>query len=145
MKIILPFNNNEFIDKRYTFDGDNINPEIKIIDAPVGTEFFALIVDDPDAPRGDFVHWVMYNIPKDVNIIKENSVPIGAILGKNDFGKLSYLGPSPPSGTHRYFFKLYALDKKLSDKEGLTKKELVKEMNNHIIESAEIVGLYKRD
>jgi hypothetical protein len=112
-----------------------------IEDIPENTKRLALIVDDPDAPAGTWVHWVVFNIPK-TDVIEEGEVP--GKQGINDFGKLQYGGPCPPSGTHRYFFKLYALDEKLDLKEGCHKKDLLKAMEGHIIEEAELIGLYQR-
>jgi len=104
------FENNGFIPKKYTCDGVDINPQLLIANVPSETKSLALIVDDPDAPAGTWVHWVVWNISPQTHEIKENSVPNGANQGLNDFRKRSYGGPCPPSGTHRYFFKLYALD-----------------------------------
>jgi Raf kinase inhibitor-like YbhB/YbcL family protein len=129
------------IPKKFTCDGQNVNPSFRIEGIPEGALSLALIVDDPDAPMGTWVHWVVYNIPK-VSGIEENSVP--GIQGNNDFGKKDYGGPCPPSGTHRYFFKLYALDSKLALKGQVDKKRLEQAMQGHIIQKAELVGLYKR-
>ncbi|MCX7926600.1 MAG: YbhB/YbcL family Raf kinase inhibitor-like protein [Candidatus Omnitrophica bacterium] len=135
------FQHNSYIPYEYTCDGKDINPELRIEGIPQNTETMALIVDDPDAPMGTWVHWVVFNIPA-ISAIKENSIP--GTQGKNDFGKLNWGGPCPPSGTHRYFFKLYCLDTTLSLKEGATKNELERAMEGHILASAELIGLYKR-
>lgn len=142
MKITSPeFKNNEYIPVKFTCEGEDINPALEISEIPPGTVEMALIVDDPDAPMGTWVHWVVYNIPM-VSQIKENSVP--GKLGMNNLGKKEYHGPCPPSGTHRYFFKLYSLDKKLDLHEGMSKGALEKAMKGHILDKAELVGLYKR-
>ncbi|MFH1837552.1 MAG: YbhB/YbcL family Raf kinase inhibitor-like protein [Candidatus Omnitrophota bacterium] len=143
MKIISPqFNNNEFIPSQFTYDGKNVNPELIIENIPKETQSLALIVDDPDAPAGDWVHWVVYDIGV-TDKIGENTIP--GKQGINDFGKLNYGGPSPPSGTHRYFFKVYALDTKLGIEEGISKSGLEKAMEGHIIEETELIGRYTRN
>lgn len=136
------FQHNDMIPAKFTCEGEDINPELRIENIPQGTKSLALIVDDPDAPMGTWVHWVVYDIPV-VEVIKENSVP--GKQGNNNFGRLDWGGPCPPSGTHRYFFKVYALDKELNQAEGLRKQELLKLMEGHIIEQAELIGLYKRN
>jgi len=145
MKIVSPaFQNNETIPKRYTCDGENINPPLYFEDLPQGTKSLVLIVDDPDAPMGTFLHWLVFNIPSETKLIEENSIPQGAKLGKNDFGKNSYGGPCPPYGQHRYFFKLYALDATLDLENGVTLSEIKSAMRNHILSEAELIGLYQR-
>lgn len=142
MKMTSPaFQNNEKIPRKYTCDGDDVNPTLRIEDVPEGTASLALIVDDPDAPAGTWVHWVVYDIPV-TDEIAENSVP--GKQGMNDFKKKDYGGPCPPSGTHRYFFKLYALDARLDRDEGLTKEQLIGAMQGHILDQAELIGLYER-
>lgn len=142
MKITSPqFGNNAFIPKKYTCQGDDINPPLTISGAPRETKSFALIVDDPDAPGRTWVHWVVFDIPL-TSEIPENSIP--GKQGINDFGKRNYGGPCPPSGTHRYFFKLYALKSILNIREGANKKELENAMQGHILEEAELVGLYEK-
>lgn len=138
------FINNGVIPKKYTCDGEDVNPPLEFIDVPENTKTLALIVDDPDAPMGTWVHWVLYNISPDCRKIEENSVPKGAMEGINDFRKRTYGGPCPPSGTHRYFFKLYALDCVIDLKGTVTKKDLEKAMDGHIIAKAELIGLYSR-
>jgi hypothetical protein len=137
----LEFDHQGYIPKKFTCDGEDVSPALMIEDIPENTKRLALIVDDPDAPAGTWVHWVVFNIPK-TDVIEEGEVP--GKQGINDFGKLQYGGPCPPSGTHRYFFKLYALDEKLDLKEGCHKKDLLKAMEGHIIEEAELIGLYQR-
>jgi hypothetical protein len=145
MKISSPaFDNNSKIPEKYTCDGENVNPPLKIEGVPKEAKSLVLIVDDPDAPMGTFLHWLVWNIPPETNFIEENSLPEGAVQGKNDFGKENYGGPCPPFGTHRYFFKLYALDKVLNLPEGSSLKEVEKEMEGHILDQAQLVGLYQR-
>ncbi len=138
------FNHKELIPSKYTCDGMDVNPPLAIENVPSGAKSLALIVDDPDAPRGMWVHWIVWNIDPGTKEIKENSVPPGAKQGMSDFGKRDYGGPCPPSGTHRYFFKLYALDATLSLGPDTTKTALEAAMKGHVIAQAEIIGLYKR-
>jgi len=142
MKLTSPeFENNKFIPKKFTCQGDDINPKLVIDSVPGGTQSLALIVDDPDAPMGTWVHWVVYDIDV-IPTIEENNIP--GEQGINDFGRKNYGGPCPPSGTHRYFFKIYALDKKLGLKEGVKKSDLEKAMQGHILGQAQLIGLYKK-
>ena len=138
------FENNSTIPAEYTCDGVNVNPPLVIEHVPAGTKSLALIVEDPDAPAGIWVHWVVWNIHPETKEIKENAVPKGARQGMNDFRKHNYGGPCPPSGTHRYIFKIYALDTILTISPQATKADLEKAMNGHVIEQAHIIGLYKR-
>jgi len=140
----LAFGHNGNIPAKNTCDGQDVNPSLTIRNVPPGAKSLALIVDDPDAPAGTWVHWVLWNVAPDTSDIKEGSVPKGAIQGINDFRKHAYGGPCPPSGTHRYFFKLYALDSLLNLGPNSRKAELEKAMQGHIISQAEIIGLYKR-
>jgi len=145
LKISSPvFENNGYIPSKYTCDGRDINPSLLIENIPAKSKSLALIVDDPDAPRGTWVHWVLWNIDPKTKQIKENSIPAGAKQGLNDFRKRTYGGPCPPSGTHRYFFKLYALDTMLNLGSDATKADLEKAMKGHIIDQDQSVGLYKR-
>lgn len=143
IKISSPaFQNNSKIPNKYGYKFENINPPLKIIEIPLEAKSLVLIMDDPDAPSGDWVHWILYNIPI-INEIKENSIPKNAIQGINSWGNKKYDGPSPPSGTHRYFFKLYALDIEITEK-NLDKKKIQKLMNNHILDSSELIGLFSK-
>ena len=135
------FANNGFIPTKYTCDGEDVNPSISIEGIPDGTQSLTLIVDDPDAPMGTWDHWIVWNIPPSEKI-EENSVP--GVEGLNDFRKHSYGGPCPPSGTHRYFFKIYALDTKLNLNANTRKKDLEKAMQSHILAKGELVGRYSR-
>lgn len=142
MKITSPeFQNNQLMPSKFTCDGEDINPALSIENIPEGTKSLALIIDDPDAVSGTFVHWVIFDIPVNPEI-KENSVP--GKQGANSAGAKRYHSPCPPSGTHRYFFKIYALDTMLNLDEGTTKAQLEKAMENHILGKAELIGLYKR-
>lgn len=138
------FQNNGIIPSKYTCDGENINPPLKIFGIPQNTQSLVLIVDDPDSPTGTWVHWTVFNIDPKIQEISENSVPEGAVEGITDFGSIGYGGPCPHSGAHRYFFKLYALDAKLDLLAGSSKKEIEKAMEGHILDKAELIGLYSR-
>jgi len=150
MKITSPvFANNAMIPSKYTCDGEDISPPLQWDGVPDGTKSIALICDDPDAPMGTFVHWVLYNLPPETKGLAENipadkELPNGARQGMTDFRKIGYGGPCPPSGTHRYYFKIYALDTKLDLAAGATKSQLLKAMEKHILAQAELVGKYKR-
>lgn len=138
------FEHNKSIPEKYTCDGSNVNPALAFENVPAGARSLALIMDDPDAPAGMFVHWVVWNMDPKTTGIKENTVPAGAAQGINDFRKHNYGGPCPPSGTHRYFFKLYALDTALSISGDSSKTDLEKAMKGHILAESEMIGLYKR-
>jgi hypothetical protein len=138
------FGHMSVIPQKYTCDGEDVSPPLVIDNVPEGTESLALIMDDPDAPAGTWVHWVVWNISPGMGNTPGGSVPPGAVQGKNSWGRVGYGGPCPPSGTHRYFFKLYALDSKLALQEGATKGQLEKAMKGHLLEEAELVGLYTR-
>ncbi|MBC8387858.1 MAG: YbhB/YbcL family Raf kinase inhibitor-like protein [Actinobacteria bacterium] len=139
------FKNNELIPPKYTCDGGNINPPLKLSLVPENTKSLVLIVDDPDAPSGTWVHWTIWNINPQTVEISENSCPQGAVEGITDFGSTGYGGPCPPSGTHRYFFKLYALDVSTLDlMSSANASDVRKELKNHILAQAQIIGLYSR-
>jgi Raf kinase inhibitor-like YbhB/YbcL family protein len=143
MKVFSPaFKNNEAIDKKYTCQGEDINPPLTIEEIPPEAKSLALIVEDPDAPGSTFIHWVVFDIPI-ICQIEENSIP--GKQGINDFKRENYGGPCPPSGTHRYFFKVFALDMELKLEKGITKETLEKSMVGHTLAQAEIIGLYKKD
>ena len=135
------FEHNGLIPRKYTCDGEGVNPPITIENIPEGTQSLALTIDDPDAPMGTWDHWVVWNMPPKKEI-KENEVP--GVEGINDFGKHSYGGPCPPGGTHRYFFKVYALDTKLNLNANSRKKDLEKAMQGHVLAKGELVGRYSR-
>jgi Raf kinase inhibitor-like YbhB/YbcL family protein len=136
------FENNKLIPARYTCDGDDVNPPLTIEDVPEGTKSLVLIVDDPDAPSGIWNHWVVWNIPPDARKIEENTVP--GTEGISTSRKHNYGGPCPPYGTHRYFFKVYALDAKLDLTDNSKKKDVEEAMESHIFAEGELVGLYRR-
>jgi len=138
------FNHNEKIPSKYTCDGENVSPPLQFLDVPENAKSLALIVDDPDAPSKTWVHWVIYNINPDVSEVEEDSVPEGGIEVVTDFGKPGYGGPCPPPGVHRYFFKLYALDSSLDFPQNTTKQMVEEKMKDHIIDQAELIGLYSR-
>ncbi len=138
------FNNNDSIPKKFTCDGGNINPELHIQNVPEDAKSLALIMHDPDAPMpGSFTHWVVWNIAPATTVIKQENIPPGASEGWNSRAA-GYTGPCPPSGTHRYFFKLYALDATLSLPSSTTKSGLESAMSGHIISQTELIGLYNR-
>ena len=135
------FKHEGLIPRTYTCEGSNINPSLVIERIPKEALSLALIVDDPDAPGGTFDHWLVWNIPP-VRVIPENSQP--GLEGMNSRGDLGYTGPCPPSGTHRYFFKVYAVDVLLETMKGATKEKLEFALQNHTIAYGELIGLYKR-
>lgn len=147
------FEHGEPIPRRYTCDGDDISPALEWSGIPEGTKSLALIVDDPDAPdpaapKRVWVHWVLYDIPPDIAVLREGiggaDLPPGTLEGLNDWKKVGYGGPCPPIGRHRYFFKLYALDCMLRDLEHPTKAKLERAMDGHILAQAELVGTFKK-
>ena len=150
MTLISPsFEHGGMIPKKYTCDGEDISPPLKWKNVPSGTKSFVLICDDPDAPMGTWVHWVYYDIPANVRSLPEGILPvenpeIGGTQGINDFKKIGYGGPCPPFGTHRYFFKLYAIDKVLNLPAGLTKEEVLRKIEGHVIGKAVLMGRYSR-
>ncbi len=151
MKIFSPdFKEGETIPKMFTCEAEDLSPQLIWENAPEKTASFALICDDPDAPMGTWVHWVIYNIPKDFKglergIKKSPKLENGILQGKNSWPKTGYNGPCPPPGKpHRYFFKLYALDTILNLKENATKEELLSAMKGHILAEAQTMGVYKR-
>ena len=143
------FKEGEAIPRQYTCDGIDISPPLEWTGVPKSAKTIALIADDPDAPSGRFVHWVLYNLPAEniglvENVPATENVKGGGIQGKNGFEKIGYGGPCPPSGTHRYFFKIYALDNELPLKAGATKAEVEKAMQGHIVAQGQLMGTYSR-
>lgn len=133
------------IPARYTCDDQDISPPLHWSDAPAGTQSFALILDDPDAPAGPWVHWVLFNLPANLRDLPEKATPPqGSLEGKNGWGRVGYGGPCPPRGSHRYLFKLYALDTSLTLARGAGKAQLLTSMEGHILAQAELVGTYSR-
>lgn len=146
MKITSPaFENDTSIPAKYTCEGLGINPPLAFSDIPVDTKSLVLIMDDPDAPAGLWVHWLIWNMTPDIHQIKENSIPANAVVGANTKGINQYGGPCPPDREHRYFFKLFALDITLGISPQSDKNLLEKAMANHIINQAELIGLYKKE
>ncbi|MFH1281831.1 MAG: YbhB/YbcL family Raf kinase inhibitor-like protein [Candidatus Omnitrophota bacterium] len=135
------FKDSQFIPVKFSCEGEDVNPELMIGDISPEAKSLALIVDDPDAPMGTWVHWVVFDIPL-IPGIAENSIP--GIQGVNSAGGKNYHGPCPPSGVHRYLFKIYALDTVLNLKAGISKEQLEKAMQGHILASAQLLGLYKK-
>ncbi len=143
------FEEGEFIPLKYTCDGKDISPPLHWSRPPNETMSMVLICDDPDAPMGTWVHWVLYGLPLDTlelpeNIPSDKDVLGGAKQGVNDFCKQGYGGPCPPGGTHRYFFKLYAIDKVIELEAGATKDEILKAINGHILAEGQLMGRYSR-
>jgi hypothetical protein len=144
------FSEGEAIPKKFTCDGPDASPQLKWNEPPANTQSFALIMDDPDAPGGTWVHWVLYDLPAGTRelpegVAKQEQLASGARQGRNDFGKIGYGGPCPPSGKpHRYFFKLYALDAKLNLKASATKADLERATKGHVLAQAELIGKYGR-
>lgn len=143
------FTEGALIPKKHTCDAEDISPDLKWSGVPSGTQSLTLICDDPDAPVGTWVHWVIFNIPADAPALQagipaEAELKNGARHGKNDFRKLGYGGPCPPGGTHRYYFKLYAVDTVLDLESGSTKAQLLAAMKGHILAEGQLMGKYKR-
>ncbi len=138
------FANNGRIPAEYTCDGKGMQPALKISGVPEEAESLALIVDDPDAPSRDFVHWIIWNINPKISVIKNGNVPRGATEGYTSLNKPGWVAPCPPSGVHRYNFKLYALDTFFSIPNSSNKANLLRAMERHLIENAALVGLYER-
>lgn len=138
------FINGSLINKKYSCDGEDVNPPLVIQNTPSSAKSLVLIVDDPDAPMGTWTHWLVWNIDPKTSEIPENSVPSGADMGKNDFGNVRYNGPCPPRGTHRYFFRLYAVNTVLQLKQGTDRGVLENNLQAHIVETAELMGRYTR-
>ena len=143
------FEDGGLIEAKYTCDGADMSPPLQWDAVPDGTKSVALICDDPDAPMGTFVHWVIFGLPAETRELMENipsdeTLPNGAKQGKSDFGRIGYGGPCPPSGTHRYLFKIYALDTEVALAAGASKRELLGAMEGHILGQGQLIGKYKR-
>ena len=139
------FANNTMIPMRYTCEDEGVSPALFWQAAPANTQSFALLVDDPDAPGGLWVHWVLFNIPSDVKKLSVGTqTPTGALTGKNSWVRSGYTAPCPPRGTHRYFFRLYALDAQLAVDETANEQEVMRAMEHHILGQSELVGLYAK-
>ena len=145
MKISSPaFQEGGTIPEKFSKSGQNVSPELRIEGAPAEAKSLALIVDDPDAPVGLFTHWLVWNIDPKTTEIAENSVPKGALQGTNDFPGRGYDGPQPPSGTHRYYFKIFALDRMLDLKSGAKRREVDAAMKGHVTTQGELMGRYSK-
>lgn len=138
------FATNQKIPTKYTCNGENLSPPLRITDTPEEAQSLALIVEDPDAPIGSWLHWTVWNIEPKTNVIAEGEVPAGSVEGLTSFGTIGYGGPCPPSGEHRYVFKIFALDERLDLQAGATRAELESAMDGHIIARGELVGLYSK-
>jgi Raf kinase inhibitor-like YbhB/YbcL family protein len=144
------FQNGGDIPKKFTCDGADVSPELSWTDPPPGTESFALIADDPDAPAGTWTHWVLYDLAAGTHSLAENvpkvdQLPNGGMQGRNDFRKIGYGGPCPPPGNpHRYFFKLYALDSKPELKPGASRQEVEQAIKSHTLGKTQVMGKYQR-
>lgn len=144
MRITSPaFQDGTAIPAKYTCDGNDVIPPLRFEEIPEGTVSLALIVDDPDAPRGTWDHWVLWNIPVGTTQVSEGTEP-GGVPGKNSWGRTGWGGPCPPDREHRYFFRLYALDSVLALAEGSTKVDLMKAMQSHILAETKLMGRYDR-
>jgi Raf kinase inhibitor-like YbhB/YbcL family protein len=150
MRLFSPaFSEGETIPAKYTCDGENMSPALEWADVPEGTRTFALILDDPDAPSGLFLHWLIWNIPGTEKgmadgVGEEDGTASGGLQGRNGFGKLGYGGPCPPGGTHRYYFHLFALDTDLDAPPGSTRERIERAMQGHVLATAELMGRYTR-
>ena len=143
------FDHEAAIPQRFSCDGDDVSPALSWAGVPEGTESFAFIVDDPDAPGGTFVHWVYFNIPSDTTELPEGVPTVdrpsqGGVQGQNNFRRTGYGGPCPPGGTHRYFFNLYALDTTVDLEPGAGKGDLMAAMDGHVLAQAQLMGTYTR-
>jgi len=146
MKLTSPaFSQEEQIPDEYTCQGKNISPPLAVSDIPKEAQSLAMVVSDPDALSGNWTHWLVWNIPVQIKEILEDSLPEEAVIGINDFKKTEYGGPCPPSGTHRYIFKILALDKVLDLEPGASRGELEEIIEEHVLDSAELIGLYSKE
>lgn len=150
-KITSPeFGEGQTLPRKFTCDGVDISPPLSWEDAPAGTVSFTLILNDPDAPAGDWVHWVLFNIPAETRqlvegIPAEKCLSDGIMQGRNSWHQVRYGGPCPPTGSHHYFFKLYALDCKLKMEGGVERQEIIYSMQGHILAQTQLMGIYSRD
>lgn len=139
------FRDNQAIPKKYTCDGDNVSPPLDVLESPPEARSLVLMVDDPDSPSGNFLHWLAWNIDPHIDDIPEGKSPKGGVQGINDFGKTGYGGPCPHHGRHRYRFNLYALDVLLDLKPSATRKEVEESMRGHICAETQLTGFYTKD
>lgn len=146
MQLLSPdFNDGTYIPREFTCEGENVSPNFQINGkAPEGATCYALVMEDPDAPMGTFSHWIFWNMPFATKEFSSESLPPSVVEGTNRAGKTGYIGPCPPSGTHRYFFKLYALNSSIELKSDAKVEDLHKALNGHIVTETELVGLYEK-
>ena len=143
MKLSSPaFHEGDHLPRQFAREHGNISPPLVFSDVPGGTRSLALIMNDPDAPRGTFTHWIAFNLPPNTRELAENQLPPGTVLGNNDFGDVGYGGPRPPSGTHRYYFHAYALDSRLDLPSGVSAREIERALDGHVLETAQLMGRY---
>jgi Raf kinase inhibitor-like YbhB/YbcL family protein len=146
MNLLSPvFSRGDPLPRHFAKEHGNKSPPLYFLDVPKEAKTLALIMNDPDAPSGTFTHWVLFDLPADVRELAEGDTPAAAVSGRNDYGDLGYGGPRPPSGTHRYFFRAYALDTKLNLAEGASAKDVEDAMETHVLENAELMGRYSAD
>lgn len=146
MKLSCPaFLAGEAIPPRFAREKGNVSVPLAFAELPPKTQSVAIVMDDPDAPRGTFTHWLLWNVAPHPNTIPENQTPQEARIGRNDFGDTGYGGPRPPSGTHRYFFHAYALDCRLDLQTGASRRELESAMESHVLENATYMGRFSAD
>ena len=138
------FQDNGNIPTKFTCDGADVNPALRFNDTPAQAKSLVLIVDDPDAPSGLFTHWIVWNIDSKTSDVAESATLQGGVQGTNDFGKSGYGGPCPPSGTHRYYFKIFALDRMLDLRPGARRSELDAAMREHVVAQGQLMGRYSR-
>ena len=143
MKLTSPaFVAGDALPERFAKEADNHSPPLRIADPPPQTESFVLIMDDPDAPSGTFTHWVVFDLDREMRELPEDRAPRQARLGRNSWGETAYGGPRPPSGTHRYFFRAYALDRRLDLPAGAPREQIEQAMRHHVLAQAELMGRY---
>ena len=138
------FAQNALMPARLTCDGENRSPRLEIGGVPGGAKSLLLVVEDPDAPGGIFTHWLVWNIPAGTTKVAGGAAPAGAVQGTNDFGKAGYSGPCPPSGVHRYFFRLTALDIGVNLPAGASRNDVLNAIRGHVVGRAELIGKYER-
>lgn len=138
------FEDGDPIPSKYTCDGEDVNPPLQILDIPEEAESLVLVVYDTDSPDGDFVHWLLWNIPPNTTKIAEGELPLDAVEGYNDFGDIGYAGPCPHAGEHHYHFHLYALDTEMELDEDATRQKLEKEISGHILDEVQLIGTYRK-
>ena len=143
MRITSPaFRDGEYMPRQYSRNGEDKSPPLQIAEVPLNTRTLVLIMDDPDAPSGTFTHWIVFDLDPKTREIGEDRAPENARQGINDYGQAEYGGPHPPSGVHRYYFRIYALDTRLDLPRGSTRRQIEDAMNGHVLETAQVIGRY---